>query len=395
MAEILNQWLSYEWHGISTYSALLAFAFIFTALALRRILVRVVLRYLLELAARTKGEWDETVLGALRPPLEMLVLVYGIWLSARTLLVPMEMAGAVAAIDLTRRVLFLLLCGWGVYRVVGGVDYVLRRRAADPSDPIDLGLVPLITNSLRIFVVLIFTTMIAQALGYSVGGLVASLGLGGAAVALASRDAIANLFGFLMILVDKPFRVGDWIKGEGFEGVVEEIGFRSTRIRTFAKTVENIPNNLLANTNVQNMDRRKDRGLNVRRISMTVGVTYSTSAEQMAEVLESIRAILAEDEGVDKRMTTLVNFTDFGSSSLDIFIYYFANKAEWQYYLQVRERVNLKIMSALKQLGVQMAFPSRSVYVESLPDALSSQLATAQGARAALDAGSEPEEPQG
>jgi MscS family membrane protein len=209
--------------------------------------------------------------------------------------------------------------------------------------------------------------VIAQNLGYSVAGLIASLGLGGAAIALASQDTIANLFGSVMILADKPFKVGDWVKGDGFEGIVEEIGFRSTRIRTFAQTVENVPNKLLASVRVENVDRRRDPGLNVRRVEMNVGVTYRTTAEQMERTLEAIRSILKEDPGVDQRMFQLVSFTDFGDSALTIYLYYFSDKADWAYHLGVRERVNLKIMRALEELGVQVAFPTRSIYIESVP----------------------------
>ncbi len=370
MLETLTEFFNYELYGVSARTASLAFGILFACLALRRLVVRVVFGALHRAAQRTQIVWDEIVLEGARPAAEGIVVIYGMWLAARTLAVPLGLDGAVDSLSVAREVGTLALVTWAVFRVVSGIDETLRRRAADPNDPFDLGLVPLITTSLRILVVLVFGTMMAQSLGYSVSALVASLGLGGAALALASRDAVANFFGFVMIFLDKPFSVGDWIKGSGFEGVVEEIGFRSTRIRTFEKTVENIPNNLMANVNVQNMDRRKDIGLNVRRIKMTVGVTYSTSAEQMEQVVAAIREILANDEGVDSRMTTLVNFTDFGASSLDVFIYYFSNRAEWAYYLDVRQRVNLKIMRALEELGVSIAFPSRSIYLENLPDGL-------------------------
>lgn len=362
------QLLDHDVYGLSLRALATAFAIVFASLLLRRLVVGGVLGAFHRWAEKTEREWDEQLIAAVRAPLEAAVVVYGVWLAARVFLVQADLADLAVAFDTVRRVGLLLIAGWAVFRIVAVVDRTLRQRAADPDDPFDLGLVPLFTNSGRIVAVMVFGTMIAQELGYSVGGLVASLGLGGAAVALASRDAVANLFGFVMIMVDKPFSVGDWIRGDSFEGVVEEIGFRSTRIRTFGKTVENIPNNVMANANVENMDRRRDAHLNVRRIKMTIGVTYSTTTAQMEGALEAIRTILREDEGVDRRMTMLVNFTDFGASSLDIFIYYFSNRADWAYYLAVRERVNLKIMRALEDLGLSFAFPSQSLYVEKMPD---------------------------
>ena len=263
--------------------------------------------------------------------------------------------------------LVLLISSWGVWRLLSVFDEILKTKAKDPEHWLDIGIVPLIGMSLRILVMITAGIVIAQNLGYSVSGLVASLGLGGAALALASKDTIANLFGSLMIVIDKPFKVGDWIKGSGFEGVVEEIGFRSTRIRTFGKTIENIPNNLLANIKVENMDRRKDEGLNVRRIKMNVGVDYGVNADKMELILAGLKEILKNDEGVDQRMTQLVRFTDFGESTLDIFLYYFADSADWDYYLSVRERVNMKIMRLLESHGASLAFPSQSIYLESVP----------------------------
>jgi MscS family membrane protein len=361
--------LEQEIAGISVRTGAVAFLILFFALGLRRIITNVVARGLLRLTARTSEEWDDEVVAAAQTPMEVAIVLWGVWAAARVLMLPLELEGLVGTLDAARNVAFVALAGWAVLRLVAVVENALRRRAADPESLFDIGLVPVIIATARILTVLVFATVIAGNLGYSVTGLVASLGLGGAALALASRDAVANLFGFFMILLDRPFRVGDWIKGDGFEGTVEEIGFRSTRIRTFAKTVENIPNNVMANAYVENMDRRRDPGLNVRRVSMTVGVTYATTPEQMEAVVEALRAMLAEDEGVDNRMTQFVYFTDFGASSLDIFLYYFTTRADWAFFLEVRQRVNLKILRILREQGLEIAFPSRSLYVESLPDA--------------------------
>jgi len=244
----------------------------------------------------------------------------------------------------------------------------VKSKAVDPEHWMDISIAPVITLALKILIIIFSFIVIVQNLGYSVSGLVASLGIGGVAVAFALKETLGNFFGSLMIIVDKPFKVGDWIKGTDFEGTVEAIGLRSTQIRTFGMTIENIPNNLLANVRVENMDRRKDEGLDVRRIMMTIGVTYKTTAKQMEQAVDAIREILKNDPGVDQKMITLVSFTDFGASSLDIFLYFFSNSAKWAYYLNVRQQVNLQIMKKLEELGLSFAFPSRSVYIEKLPD---------------------------
>ncbi len=363
LSEIINTTV----YGISFKQLGLSFLILFITLVFKRLIVNVVIRAFEKKTESTKTEWDNALLVALRPPLNTLILTYGIWLAVKVLPLPKKPVNIERFVESSGHMIILVLGAWLLIRLVNVVNIVLQKKAADPKHWLDVSLVPLISSSLRILVVITSGIVIAQNLGYSVSGLVASIGLGGAALALASKDTLSNLFGSLMIIVDKPFSVGDWIKGGDFEGVVEEIGFRSTRIRTFGKTIENIPNNLLANIKVENMDRRKDRGLNVRRIKMTLGVTYSTTADQMERAVEAIREILEHDEGVDQRMTTLVNFTDFGSSSLDIFLYFFSNNADWAYYLDVRQRVNLKIMRKLEEMGLEVAFPSSSVYIESLP----------------------------
>ncbi len=359
--------LSQDIYGVSLSSIALSFAILFASLVLGRILLVILFNRLHALAKRTDFPWDDAVIEAIRKPLRWLVLSYGIWLAIYIPAASVDAPNLFAALQRIGQVIFLFFLAWLTYRLIDVVDAILHSRAKDPDDWVDMGIVPLFVSSLRILVVIVFGLVLAQNLGYSIAGLIASLGIGGAALALASQDTIANMFGSIMILLDKPFKVGDWISGDGFEGIVERIGFRSTRIRTFAKTVENIPNNHLANVTVENMDRRKDPGLGVRRIKMTVGVTYSTTADQMEKAVEAIRQILKEDEGVDQRMTTLVNFTDFGDSSLDIFIYYFSNSANWQYYLDVRQRVNLKIMRKLEEMGLEIAFPTRSLHIESVP----------------------------
>ena len=149
---------------------------------------------------------------------QVLILAYGIWLAIKVLPQPVEPVNIKLFVNVAGQVLILLIAVWLVMRLVNVVDAVVREKAADPKHWLDISLVPMITMTLRILVIIISVIVVAQNLGYSVSGLVASLGLGGAALALASKDTLSNLFGSLMIVVDKPFAVGDWIKGPSFEG---------------------------------------------------------------------------------------------------------------------------------------------------------------------------------
>ena len=176
---------------------------------------------------------------------------------------------------------------------------------------------------------------------------------------------MANLFGGLTVLIDKSMKVGDWIKIGDVEGIVEDIGLRTSKIRTFEKSLIIIPNQVLANQSLENFSRR-----NVRRIKMVIGVTYSTTREQMVKILEDIRTMLKNHPGIAKNQLLMVYFTDFGDSSLNIFIYCFTNTADWEKYLAIREDVNLKIMEIIEKHGAEFAFPSTSIYVEKLPEFL-------------------------
>jgi MscS family membrane protein len=176
---------------------------------------------------------------------------------------------------------------------------------------------------------------------------------------MGSQDSVANLVGTLNILTDRPYKVGDWITvGGTIDGDVEEIGFRSTKIRMFDKTLMSVPNGKLAGETIKNWSRMPKR-----RIKMTLGLSYDTSASQMREALKDIEKILEEDEGVDQEYK-LVQFTDYGASSLDVFLYYFSKSTVWKEYLDTRERVNLKIMDKVEELGLEFAFPTQTLHLK-------------------------------
>jgi MscS family membrane protein len=244
-----------------------------------------------------------------------------------------------------------------LFNLIGLIETFLEGWVSKTESTLDDQLLPFIRKCLRIFVIFLAAIMTIQNLGYSISGLLASLGIGGLAVALAAKDTLSNIFGSLMILLDRPFHVGDWVKAGDLEGIVEEVGFRSTKIRTFGKTQITVPNNVIANLAVDNISRRPNR-----RINFTVGVTYETKPEQMRQAVAGIREMLRKHPAIDQEFI-LVNFTEFGASSLDILVYCFARTVVWAEYLAAREDVSLKIMEILDGLGLEIAFPSRSIYL--------------------------------
>lgn len=345
-----------EFIGQQRWAAI--FAVIFFTVAFER-LSQGILKLLLKFTGRTRTDFDDRLVGALARPAGNYILFFGLFLVVNLFTFPE------GDLDLTR----ILLIGiklavivntlWLIWRLIDEAGSYLLRHMVRTNSKLDDHLAPILQKSLKAFVLVIGALYIIQALGYSVSGLLAGLGIGGLAVAMAAKDTLANLFGSMMIFIDRPFKVGDWIKSGDDEGVVEEIGFRSTRIRTFPKTLISIPNSAIANTSVNNFTRMPKR-----RVKMTVGVTYETNADQMHALVEGIRTLLRENPEVNQEFS-LVNFTDFGASSLDVLVYYFTVTTDWSEHLRVRQEVNLAIMRLVERMGLSIAFPTRTVYLRN------------------------------
>jgi len=344
--------------GIPASRWLTAMLILFITIACRNWLIKLFHRLAQTLAARTETPLDNMLLEAAEKPVGWLLYTLGILATLHVLNPPLDIFPIMPLIDHIGRALTLIISTWFLWRLIDGLAAYFRARAAETDSALDDQLVPFIAKTLKIFTVITAVLVIAQNLGYSISGLIASLGIGGIAVAMAARDTIANVFGSIMILIDRPFTVGDWVKTSEFEGVVEEIGFRSTRIRTFAQTLVNVPNSLLANMVIDNIDARAKR-----RIKMRIGLTYSTTPTQMQQAIAGIEALLDAHPGVDKNFK-LVKFDAFEDSSLSIFLYYFSASTDWSEYLQVRQEVNMQIMQLLESMHLDFAFPTRTVHLE-------------------------------
>jgi len=216
--------------------------------------------------------------------------------------------------------------------------------------------VPLVSKAAKVFLGVLAFVVAVQNLGYSVAGILAGLGIGGLALALAAQDTVANVFGSIMILLDRPFRVGDWIRGADFEGTVEEIGFRSTRVRTFPKTLVTVPNKRMADMIIDNQ-----QAMPVRRILMSLGVTYGTRPDQLRAAVAGINGIIASLPGIWTD-GTLVRFHEFGASSLNIMVRCFTLDTAYDEHMRIREDLHLRIMELFEKLGLEFAFPSQTLY---------------------------------
>jgi len=345
--------------GISLNHFAIAFVLLFFALLLKKILAHLFTKAIFRAAQKTSSEMDEMLLKKLNKPAEFLVLVTGFYLAVELLQLPKEPSNIDGIARNLVQVLLTFNLAWFCYNMVSLLESWLGHWAGRTESTLDDHLIPFIRKSLRVFIVFLAVLLLIQNLGYSISGLLASLGLGGLAVALAAKDSLSNIFGSLMILLDRPFSIGDWVKAGEMEGTVEEIGFRSTRIRTFAKTLITVPNSSLMNLSIDNFSLMPKR-----RIKLTVGVTYATTPTQMRQAVAEIKQLLRTHPAIDQEFF-LVNFTDFGASSLDIMVYCFTISTVWGEYLEAREDVCLKIMDLLEKLGLEIAFPSRTLYLRN------------------------------
>jgi MscS family membrane protein len=246
---------------------------------------------------------------------------------------------------------------WTCFLIIDvGRNYLFRRTRKTPSKFDDL-LVQLASKSLKVFVICVGILTAAQAFGLPIAGLLGGMGIGGAAIALASKDTFSNIFGSFTVLADRPFEIGDWVITDHVEGSVEAVGFRSTRIRTFYNSLITLPNSLLTTTSVDNMGARR-----YRRIKTFLGVQYDTTPEQMDAFCEGIRELLRRHPYTRKDYYH-VYFNQFGDSSLNILLYCFLECPDWSIELRERHRLFNDILRLAQKLKVEFAFPTRTLHM--------------------------------
>lgn len=252
--------------------------------------------------------------------------------------------------------------GWFVYRLVDIMEFFLKRWTARTETMLDDQLVPLVRKTLRVFVVIVVVLFIAQSIyNMNIGAMMAGLGLGGLAFALAAKDTLSNFFGSVTIFADRPFQMGERVKIGNHEGTIEEVGFRSTRLRTLMGHLITIPNSVVANEPVENVGRR---GYLKRVLNVTV--TYDTPPDKLQRGVEIIREMLQQRSGSFSTETPpRVFFSDFNAESLNIVVYYWFTPPDWWEYLQFNHDFNMELLRRFNDEGIEFAFPTRTVYLKS------------------------------
>ncbi len=257
--------------------------------------------------------------------------------------------------------LAVLAAGWFIYRVVDIVEFYLLRWTGRSETLLDDQLVPLLRKSLRVFVVIVVALFIAQnVFAWDIGALIAGLGIGGLAVALAAKDMLANLFGSVTILADRPFQLNDWVKIGNYEGTIEEVGFRSTRLRTFYGHLVTLPNANVAQDAIENVAARPF----IRR-NLNVTVTYDTSPEKLQQGLDILKDMLAKRKASfapDKEPKAL--FSDFNADSLNLLVVYWFQPNDYWQFQAFNHEFNLELLRRFNEAGIEFAFPTQTLYLK-------------------------------
>lgn len=333
-------------------------ALVFCGFMVIRFIYRTVLLRMLRIFnSKYSFELGEDLLDAFAKPIHVFLYVLGLYSALNCS--PVTFVAEHPAIDRLLRSSFLLTVFWCLYNISDITRGIAQKMLNNAGVDLDGSLANILTTMLRILIVVIALLMIAREWNYDMSGLLASLSIGSLALAFAAKDALANVFGSFIIVLDHPFKVGDWVLANNVEGTVEKITFRSTCIRTFTQELVYVPNSLLSNTPIINYTKREKR-----RLEFLLGVTYNTTAEQMQKLVNDIRAYLLSSPLVHKE-GVIVNFRDFADSSLNIYIVCYTKASDTKGFLDARERINLDLMKILDTNGASCAFPSTSVYFET------------------------------
>lgn len=320
--------------------------------------VRILFSRLRRQFAKTANLWDDALLEAAHPPARILVWVIGLgWVL--NILQNQSDAEIFDVFEPVHDVAVIALLAWFVVRIVSQVE----KRMMLPeyvSEPVDETTVMAIGKLLRTAVIITAGLVVLQTLGYSISGVLAFGGIGGIAVGFAAKDLLSNFFGGLMVYLDRPFAVGDWIRSpdKSIEGVVEVIGWRQTRIRTFDKRPLYVPNATFTQIAVENPSRMLNR-----RIYETIGVRYD-DAKLIEDIVSDVRDMLASDDDIDQQQTLMVNFVSFGPSSLDFFVYAFTKTTDWATFHTIKQRIMLSILSIIHRHGADVAYPTRTLKLD-------------------------------
>lgn len=342
------------------WNALIAAGIVFVFVAGHRLLEKVLFKILRVVAKKMNSEVYDSIVKAFEKPLKYLFVFLGLYLAYKYLMIQyLLLAAASGFADKLMRVVVILAMATGFYNL----DRVYSSVLFKLDDRLNLGSTVLVKQlTVKVIRTLIMVLAIGMAASefFDVNGFIAGLGIAGLAFAMAAKDTLGNMIAGMTLIMDRPYDIGEWISCSGVEGEVEELSFRSTRIRTATKEVVVVPNSIMANNPISNFTRR-----GIRRLRFTLGVTYDAGPQDLENLRDQILSYFDTEDMIlpDGR---IVRFDQFGASSLDVLVNCFINTNDLALFFEIRERIQLNVMRIMKEVGTAPAFPSLSVYMETV-----------------------------
>ncbi|NKB81521.1 MAG: mechanosensitive ion channel [Nitrospirales bacterium] len=349
--------------GITIRDVLIACGVFFLFVVARRLFFKFVLSFFKAMTRRTKTIIDDLLLETIEKPIEGAFVILGLYVAGQLLPLSEEASDVLYTVV---RSLIAFVVFWALVRALDPLSLLFDRAIGlFGSAGMHETMKGFFVKLAKAIVICLGTAAVLQEWGFNVAAVLGSLGLVGMAVALGAREFIANMFAGLTIFMDRMFEKGNWIKTPDIEGNVEDIGFRATKVRRFDKALVTIPNSRLAGDALINYSR-----MTQRRIYWTIGLEYRTTQEQLRAIVNSITTYIqgnADFETDRAKVPTFIFVDSFGPSSIDVMLYCFTKTTRWGEWLAVKETLAYKIKEIVEEHAASFAFPSRSIYVETLP----------------------------
>jgi len=345
--------------GLNASEIIIGFIIFLVFYVLRRLFARFIISKLNKLVSKTSTKIDNTVVEVIEGPLKFLPIVLGFFIATSYIELSIEVQNF---IDLLNRTLITVFIFWLLHQLVIPFSYIIKNF----EDKISKPLVNWTLKGLEIIIIVLGTVAVLELWGIKVGPVIAGLGLFGVAVALGAQDLFKNLISGIMILMEKRFTIGDVILvSNEVEGVVEQIGFRSTLVRRFDSTPVMIPNYKFAEQSVTNYSRRHHR-----RIRWLIGLEYKTNVDQLKKIRDQISTLIKENKDFAKNENSgfFVRVDSFSDSSIDMLVQAFTVTNDWSEFLRIKEELAVSIIEIVETNKAGFAFPSQSLYVESFPN---------------------------
>ena len=340
-------------HGVDIFQILIGISIFFIFLIFRGIISKVIIKRLQSIAKKTTNKLDDTFVHAMEGPARFLPIVLGFFIASYYMSFAED---GRAVVDTINRTLITIFIFWVIHQIIEPISYIL----SGLDKMLTRELIGWIIKSLKILIFILGLAAVLELWGIKIGPIIAGLGLFGVAVALGAQDLFKNLISGILVLVEKRFKIGDWIAVDGIiEGIVEKIGFRSTTIRKFDKSLAIIPNFQFAENAVVNVSETSNW-----LISWTITLQYDTTVEQLKTVRDEIEAYINKNEDFDINVGVAVRIDKFSDSSIDMFVRCFTKTNSWNEMLSVKERLAIEIKQIVENNKASFAFPSQSIYIE-------------------------------